>query len=147
MNPIKIYTIGFTKKTAKEFFEKLTSNGVIKIIDIRLNNTSQLAGFTKSDDLKYFLDKICNIQYIHKPEYAPTEDILKKYKKKRITWEDYEKAYVQTLTDRNILSSLEFSELDHACLLCSEQTAQKCHRRLLAEYLRKNNQEIVIFHL
>lgn len=144
---MKLYTIGFTKKSARDFFETLVANNVEKLIDIRLNNKSQLAGFAKSADLKYFLKKIANIEYEHRPEFAPTEDLLKKYQKKEVGWGEYEQQYKKILDERDILKNLDYSILDNAVLLCSEPTADKCHRRLLAEYLSNNNNEIEFVHL
>jgi len=144
---MKLYTIGFTKKTAQEFFEILIKNHVERIIDIRLNNDSQLAGFSKSKDLSYFLKKLANISYEHRPEFAPTKKILNGYKNKEISWEDYEKEYISLLEQRNILRNVDYSLFNNACLLCSEATEEKCHRRLFAEYLAKHNRNITIIHL
>ncbi|HUV79613.1 MAG TPA: DUF488 domain-containing protein [Candidatus Bathyarchaeia archaeon] len=144
---IKLYTIGFTKKSAKKFFEILKKNNVEKIIDIRLNNTSQLAGFTKMEDFKYFLNEIGDIKYIHMLDCAPTEDLLKNYKKRNITWNEYEKRYFDILEKRNILKDIDYSIFNNACLLCSESSPKFCHRRLLAEYLAEHKTEISIIHL
>ena len=144
---IKLYTIGFTKKDAESFFTLLEKNGIKKLIDIRLNNVSQLAGFTKKNDLKYLLRAICNIRYLHMPELAPTSEILNDYKKKRIGWHDYESRFNKILSDRKIERSLNKTDLDAACLLCSEASPEKCHRRLVAEYLRKKLDDIEIIHL
>ncbi len=144
---MNLYTIGFTKKSAEEFFNSLIKNSVRRIIDTRLNNKSQLAGFTKEKDLKYFLKKISNIDYVHMPQWAPTDEILNGYKKKLISWEEYEKKYTDILKERNILEKLDFSILENACLLCSEEKPEHCHRRLLAEYFQKQNSEINIIHL
>jgi len=144
---MNLYTIGFVKKSAKEFFEALKNNAVSKVIDIRLNNKSQLAGFTKKEDLRYFLKAICNIDYVHIEPYAPTKELLSAYKKKKINWEEYEKEYTAILDGRSILDNIDYSLFENACLLCSEPTAQKCHRRLLAEYLARDNEKITIKHL
>jgi len=147
MNKIKLFTIGFTKKNAETFFGKLTKSGVEKLIDIRLNNVSQLAGFTKKDDLIYFLKKICNCDYAHKPLLAPTKEILGAYKKKEITWPEYEKRFKDLLIARKAHTLLSSSELHMACLLCSEPTPDKCHRRLVAEFFNNFFKEIEVIHL
>ena len=144
---MKLYTIGFTKKTASEFFMLLMRNEVIKIIDIRLNNKSQLAGFAKGGDLKYFLNEIGNIGYVHMLEYAPTKGLLDSYRKKTIDWKEYDIAYKKILKQREIIKDIDYSIFNDACLLCSEETPQNCHRRLLAEYLTEHNKEIQIIHL
>jgi len=144
---MKIFTIGFTKKTAEEFFEKLIKNDVNRVIDIRLNNKSQLAGFAKSNDLKYFLAKLGNITYIHKPEFAPTDDLLKKYRDKKISWLDYQYKYLELLEDRNTKSKININDFSNSALLCSEEKPEKCHRRLFSEYLKNNFDDIEIIHL
>lgn len=144
---IKLYTIGFKKKSAQEFFELLKANNIKRLIDIRLNNTSQLAGFTKSRDLKYFLKEICKAEYIHKPELAPTKELLDNYKKNKLTWQDYERVFSDILSDRKINEKVKLEEFDNACLLCSEQEPDQCHRRLVAEYLHKTFKDISIKHL
>jgi uncharacterized protein (DUF488 family) len=142
-----LFTIGFSKKNAETFFEILLQNKVRRLIDIRLNNKSQLAGFTKCGDLEYFLKKIGNIEYIHMQQFAPTKDLLKKYQEKQVGWEEYKVQYKGILNQRNVLGGLDFSIFDDAVLLCSESTAECCHRRLLAEYLANNNSNIKIKHL
>jgi len=144
---MRLYTIGFTKKTAEDFFEALVKNGVKKLIDVRLNNKSQLAGFAKADDLKYFLKKIGNIEYVHLSELAPSDDLLKGYRDKKIPWEEYEKKYLALLKERNDLSRYDISFFNDSCLLCSEEKAEKCHRRLLAEYIRNNKGDIQLIHI
>ena len=147
MDNINLYTIGFTKKNAENFFTLLKKNGVKKIIDVRLNNVSQLAGFTKQDDLKYFLKELCRIEYYHYEQLAPTEDILKRYKNKEISWEQYELEFNSLMTKRKIEAIISLDLLTDACLLCSEATAEHCHRRLLAEYFKKVYKRINIIHL
>jgi uncharacterized protein (DUF488 family) len=147
MNKIKLFTIGFTKKNAEAFFEKLKKIGVVKLIDIRLNNVSQLAGFTKKDDLKYFLKQILSCNYVHEPFFAPTKEILDAYKKKEISWPEYEKRFNDLLISRKSHALISFSELHMACLLCSEPTPDKCHRRLVAEFFKNNFKNIEIIHL
>ena len=142
-----LYTIGFAKKSAKQFFTLLKDNGVKTLIDVRLNNVSQLAGFTKKKDLHYFLKEICDINYDHRPEFAPTKEILDAYKKKEISWSDYESKYNSVLIERSVAKQITSEELNMACLLCSEPTAEKCHRRLLAEAFKKHYGDINIKHI
>jgi uncharacterized protein (DUF488 family) len=147
MKKIKLFTIGFTKKNAETFFGKLEKFGIVKLIDIRLNNVSQLAGFTKKDDLIYFLKKIFNCAYTHQPLLAPTKEILDAYKKKEIAWSEYEKRFSDLLISRKAHTLLSLSELHMACLLCSEPTPDKCHRRLVAEFFKNSVGDIEITHL
>jgi len=144
---IRIFTIGFTGKTARLFFTKLKEAGVETIIDVRLNNKSQLAGFTKKQDLEYFLSEIARIRYIHKPNLAPAKDILDGYRKKEIDWVGYEQRFKNLLVERDIKNNINPAEFDNACILCSEENPDKCHRRLLAEYLRDIWGNVVITHL
>lgn len=129
----KIFTIGFTKKTAKEFFGLLEKNNVAEVVDIRLNNTSQLAAFTKFPDIEFFLEKICGISYRHDTEFAPTENILSGYKKKLIDWKGYESEFAKLMKERNIDEYIleTYASVNNFCLLCSETTPEKCHRRLV----------------
>lgn len=143
----QIYTIGFTGKTAKDFFTILGDAGVKRILDIRLKNSSQLSGFAKKEDLKYFLMKINGIKYLHIPELAPTENIMDSYKKKKINWNEYETQLNNLLVERKVENKMrgELSEGD--CFLCSEEKPDLCHRRLVAEYLQKKLGDITILHL
>jgi len=143
---MNLYTIGFTKKTAEQFFELLKRNGVKKLIDIRLNNKSQLAGFAKTPDLEYFL-KISGIDYEYLPEFAPDKDLLDEYKKKKMKWEDYEKRYLDLLKKRDASAKLKKVDFNNSCLLCSEAEPDKCHRRLFAEFVRDNSTGINIVHI
>ena len=147
---MEIYTIGFSKKSAYEFFSLLKENEVKKLIDIRLNNTSQLAGFTKGKDLEYFLNEICNIKYVHDTNLSPTKEILDNYKKSKITWDDYEKQFSLLLNKRNIKEHLKQkynANFDKSCFLCSELKPLNCHRRLIAEYIKNNFENVLIKHL
>lgn len=130
-----VATIGFTKSNAETFFERLLSAGVKKVVDVRLHNTSQLSGFAKSDDLKYLLSKIGGIQYIHNPLLAPTDSMLRSYKKEKGSWADYEMKFLGLMAERQIESRLTPESFDGACLLCSEATPHHCHRRLVCDYL------------
>ena len=132
-----LYTIGFTKRSAENFFETLKSAGVRKLIDIRINKTSQLAGFANSGDLPYFLKVSSSITYESVENLAPTKDLLNSYRSKKITWDDFEDLYLNQIKSSNALDTLNPSHFKNACLLCSEHTAEKCHRRLLAEELEK----------
>ena len=144
---MNLYTIGFTKKTAEDFFNLLTKNNVKRLIDIRLNNKSQLAGFAKGEDLKFFLNNIGQIEYKYMIEFAPTDSLLEGYRKKQISWEEYEKQYNKLLIERDVLKNKDISIFDNACLLCSESTAKQCHRRLAAEYIAMVSKDIKITHL
>jgi len=141
-----IYTIGFSGKSAEEFFELLLKNNVKKLIDIRLNNSSQLSGFANIKHLPYFL-KLHNIEYEYKDIFAPTKELLSGYKDGKIDWTEYEKIYLGILKDREILKNIDIKIFKESVLLCSEPTASMCHRRLLAEYLQKNFSNINIKHL
>lgn len=143
-----IYTIGFTGKKAEQFFNLLKAAKVKRVIDVRLNNSSQLAAFAKKDDLAYFLKEICCIEYLHMPNLAPTEDILKEYKKKNMSWAEYEIQYNHLLKTRAVEEILSEELLASSCFLCSEQSPDFCHRRLAVEYLKMNSPyEIKIKHL
>ncbi len=147
MSKIRLYTIGFTKKSAEDFFEALKKMKIKTLIDIRLNNTAQILGFSKEKHLPYFLKEICSCAYVHLPEWAPTQEILDSYKKKQSTWETYEKQFGFLLSQRDIISKASQMDLDNACLLCSEPTADKCHRRLVAEHLADNIDGLSIWHI
>lgn len=143
---MKIFTIGFTKKSAKEFFGILKKNGVRKIVDVRLSNKSQLAGFSKAPDLEYFLKELCGIDYYHFEFLAPTDDIRRRYNKKNWGW--YVEEYNKLLDERKVSEKLDKSFFEeNACFLCSEDSPEKCHRRLLAEYLNKKWGDLEVIHL
>jgi uncharacterized protein (DUF488 family) len=137
MNQVKLSTIGFTKTNAEGFFERLRKAGVKTVIDVRLHNTSQLAAFAKADDLGYFLNKIGNIKYLHQPLLAPTDSMLKAFKKEKGDWAVYENRFLALMAERQIEKQLSPELLDGACLLCSEATPHHCHRRLVCEYLNE----------
>lgn len=147
MKTIKIYTIGFTQTSAELFFGKLIKAGVKKVVDARLNNSSQLAGFAKKDDLRYFLKALGKINYIHMPVLAPSEDLFTEYKKNKGDWRTFEKKFLALMAARRIDHVVSRSELDQACLLCSEHLPEHCHRRLVAEYLKKKWGNVEIVHL
>jgi uncharacterized protein (DUF488 family) len=144
---VKIFTIGFTRKSAETFFTRLKTAGVRRLVDVRLNNVSQLAGFSKRDDLRYFAKAICNIGYVHVPALAPTQDILDAYKKQKGDWGLYERQFLDLMQSRHIEDSASRDMLDGGCLLCSEETPDRCHRRLVAEYLKDHWGDVEIEHL
>jgi len=145
---MEVYTIGFTKKPASKFFGELRRVQIKHLIDVRLNNSSQLAGFTKKDDLIFFLNEICDVSYSHEPLLAPTSEILTSYKKKKISWLDYEKRFLNLMIERKVEEKINrniFVEL--TVLLCSESAAEHCHRRLVLEYLQSKWGNLEIIHL
>ncbi|MFI5608579.1 DUF488 family protein [Amycolatopsis sp. NPDC051903] len=144
---MKIHTIGFTKKSAEKFFGLLRESGTTALVDVRLNNVSQLAGFAKRDDLKYFLRELCGMSYSHRPELAPTQAMLDDYKKHGIGWPAYESQFLDLLRQRNIEARLPEGLLDNAVLLCSEDKPHRCHRRLVAEYLAQRWEDVAVEHL
>lgn len=144
---MKLFTIGFTKKSAEEFFEILKKNRVRTVIDTRLNNVSQLAGFTKKADLKYFLRQVGGIEYVHLPLLAPTKDILDAYKKDGGDWSTYERKFIDLISSRAIENRISKDLVADGCLLCSEEKPHHCHRRLVAEYLKEKWGDVEISHL
>ena len=145
--PIRLYTIGFTRKDARRFFGLLLDAGVRRVVDVRLNNVSQLAGFTKRADLEFFLERIGPIGYVHRPELAPTQGLLDAYKKRGGDWAEYERAFLALLAERRVEERLSPADLDGGCLLCSEPTPERCHRRLVAEYLAARWGNVETHHL
>jgi uncharacterized protein (DUF488 family) len=144
---VKVFTIGFTKKPAERFFSLLTDAGVRRVVDVRLNNVSQLAGFAKRNDLAYFLRQIGGIEYVHLPMLAPTQAILDAYKKHKGDWSTYERQFYDLMRERKIEEKVPREVLDGGCLLCSEDKPHHCHRRLVAEYLREKWGDMEITHL
>ena len=144
---MKLSTIGFTKKPARRFFELLRASGAKRVVDVRLNNGSQLAGFAKKDDLAWFLDKICGIGYVHLPNLAPTKELLSDYRKKWIDWNAYEARFLDLMRQRRIEETVSREVLAEGCLLCSEDQPHHCHRRLVAEYLDEQWGGVEIEHL
>lgn len=144
-----IYTIGFAQKNAEQFFNLIRNNEIEVLIDIRLNNKSQLAGFTKGNDLPFLLREICNCKYVHKSDYAPTKEILSSYQKKKIGWREYEELFLPLIENRRIENDFEesFSMYKKVCLLCTEPMPKMCHRRLVADYLKKRIAGISIIHI
>jgi len=145
---VEVYTIGFTKKAAADFFGALNKAGIKRLLDVRLNNSSQLAGFSKRDDLAYFLRAICGADYVHEPLLAPTQELLDAYRKQKGSWQDYERAFLRLIEDRRIEQRLDPDSFRvPTVLLCSEATADHCHRRLVAEYLRDRWGSLDVVHL
>ena len=136
---IKINTIGFTQKSAENFFTILRNSKTKLLIDVRINNVSQLAGFAKKNDLKFFLKELCNADYQHIPELAPTDNLLKSYKKGELSWEKYEYEFLNLMAKRNVEKLVNANLLNNSCLLCSEHKPHFCHRRLIVEYLNNNS--------
>ena len=144
---LRLFTIGFAETSAAQFFGLLRSANVERLIDVRLNNTSQLAGFTKRDDLEFFLREICGIEYRHEPKLAPTQEMLDAYKKRKRSWQTYEFEFNELMAARAIEQAVSQQSMDLACLLCSEKKAEHCHRRLVAEYLQRHWTDLLITHL
>ena len=145
---MEIYTIGFTQTTAEHFFGRLKAAGVQRLLDVRLNNSSQLAGFAKAKDLPYFLHELVGATYEHEPLLAPTQELLDEYKKRKGDWESYECRFLDLMTERQIERALSPAEFElPTALLCSEATAENCHRRLICEYLASRWTEVHVTHL
>ena len=146
---MKLYTIGFTQKSAKEFFDLIKRNEIELLIDIRLNNVSQLAGFAKGKDLEYFLNEICNCKYVHDDLFAPTKELLDDYRAKKTSWDKYEEIFSNIINVRNLADRFKklYTKSEKVCLLCTEPTAHQCHRRLVAEYLKDNMEGVEIIHI
>lgn len=144
---IRLYTIGFTKKSAEEFFTLLKQADVARVLDVRLNNSSQLAGFTKKEDLAFFLKAIHGMDYVHLPDLAPTQDILTAFKKEKGDWSAYAPKFLDLMRQRKVETAVPRDLFHHGCLLCSEDRPEHCHRRLVAEYLAERWGGVEIVHL
>ena len=144
---MRIFTIGFTKKSARRFFELLRTSGARRVVDVRLNNVSQLAGFAKRDDLAWFLTEICGMDYVHLPVLAPTREILDDYKKRRGDWSTYEARFLDLMRTRRVERTVSKETIADGCLLCSEDSPDRCHRRLVAEYLDRHWGRVYVTHL
>jgi len=144
---VKLFTIGFTKKSAEAFFGKLTRSGAKRVVDVRLNNVSQLAGFAKRNDLQFFLREICHMDYVHVPELTPTQDILDEYKKNKGDWGVYEQKFLELMRKREIEKKIDPAVIADGCLLCSEDKPHYCHRRLVAEYLKSHWGDVEVSHI
>jgi uncharacterized protein (DUF488 family) len=143
---MKIYTIGFTKSSAEHFFTRLKDAKVRRLVDVRLNNVSQLAGFAKRDDLRYFTQQLCGVGYEHRLELAPTAQILADYRGGHGEWDAYATSFRGLMAQRRI-EQIDRDQFAGVCLLCSEATPHHCHRRLVAEYLRDAWRDVDIVHL
>ena len=145
---MEVYSIGFTQKSAAEFFGLLRRAGVQRLIDVRLNNVSQLASFTKRDDLAFFVKELCGADYVHEPLLAPTQDMLDAFKKAKGGWANYERQFLDLMADRKIETTLDRGLFARpAALLCSEPTPEHCHRRLVLEYLKAKWGDVHAVHL
>jgi uncharacterized protein (DUF488 family) len=145
---MEIYTIGFTQTSAEHFFDRLAQAGVRRLLDVRLKNSSHLAGFAKSTDLPFFLARLNGIRYEHEPLLAPTEDLLGAYRKRELDWSSYEAGFVELLAARQVQHQLAPTDFQtRTVLLCSEATAECCHRRLICEYLAEHWGELEAEHL
>lgn len=144
---IPVFTVGFTKKSAEVFFEKLRVAGVKRIVDVRLNKNSQLAGFSKGADLRYFAKAVLGIEYVDEPLLAPTQPLLDSYKKGGGKWDDYEREFLRLIEEREIERRIDPGVLEGGCLLCSEDKPHQCHRRLVAEYLQRKWGNLEIKHI
>ncbi len=145
---MEIYTIGFTQTTAEHFFGRLKAAGIRRLLDVRLNNSSQLAGFAKARDLPFFLHELVGADYEHEPLLAPTQELLDEYKKRKGDWGSYERRFLELMAERQIERTLSPAEFElPTALLCSEATAENCHRRLVCEYLAKHWSDVRPVHL
>ena len=144
---MRVFTIGFTKKPAHRFFELLRKSGARRIVDVRLNNVSQLAGFAKRDDLAFFLAEVCRMDYVHVPALAPTKELLDDYKKRRCDWNSYETRFLNLMRERRVEQTVDKAIVSGGCLLCSEDTPDHCHRRLVVEYLDRHWGGLQVTHL
>jgi uncharacterized protein (DUF488 family) len=145
---VEIYTIGFTQTTAEHFFGRLKVAGVRRLLDVRLNNSSQLAGFAKARDLPFFLAELLGARYEHDARLAPMQALLDDYKKRHGDWPTYEQGFLELMAERDIQNTLSPAQFEvPTVLLCSEATAENCHRRLVCEYLAEHWSEIRPVHL
>jgi uncharacterized protein (DUF488 family) len=145
---MEVYTIGFTKKKAAEFFGTLRRVGIKRLLDVRLNNSSQLSGFSKQDDLAFFLKELCAAEYVHEPLLAPTPELLKSYRQKKIKWAEYEAEFLKLMESRQVEQKVDAGQFAvPIVLLCSEPKADRCHRRLVVDYLSKKWGGIAVTHL
>ncbi len=144
---IEIFTIGFTGKSAEKFFNLLKTNGVTQIVDTRINTGGQLSGYAKTPDLAFFAKEIGKIGYRHELDFAPELEMMRNYRDKKLTWDEYKFEYLNLLDLRKIGQKISPEELHGHCLLCSEHKPEKCHRRLLAEYLAQRHNNLKITHL
>lgn len=145
--PARLFTIGFTHTSAEHFFGRLRSAGVRRVVDVRLSNVSQLAGFAKRADLEWFLRTIGSVEYVHAAALAPTHELLGAWRRREIDWNEYELRFRALMEQRSVEDLFARSDLESAALLCSESSAEKCHRRLVAEHFEHAWAGLVIVHL
>jgi len=144
---MRIYTIGFTQKSAEEFFRRIRMHRIKRIVDIRIHPDGQLSGFARKDDLPFFLNELADgCGYLYMPNLAPTKEILKSYRENN-DWDIYVKRFEALMDQRNIPAALQPNDFDEACFLCSEDKPDQCHRRLVAERLAKNWNNVEIIHI
>ncbi len=146
---MRLYTIGFTQKSAEQFFGLIKAHDIRLLVDIRLNNASQLAGFTKGGDLAYFLKELCGCEYRHATEFTPTKELMESYRQKTISDEDFRDRYAALMAERGSCKTFaqRYGEFERACLLCSEPEAKHCHRGVLADLLQKEQKALEIVHI
>ncbi|HEX9200130.1 MAG TPA: DUF488 domain-containing protein [Acidobacteriaceae bacterium] len=145
---MEIYSIGFTQRSAADFFNTIRAADIRRLLDVRLNNTSQLAAFAKRDDLAYFLKAICSAEYLHEPLLAPTQEMLDAYKKRKGDWPAYEGEFLSLMRERHVETAIDRAQFaEPTVLLCSELTAEHCHRRLVLEYLADKWGDVTVHHL
>jgi len=145
---VNIFTLGFTQRSAADFFGTLRRAGIERVVDVRLHNTGQLAGFSKREDLAFFLKELCAAEYVHEPRLAPNEELLSDYRQKRITWAEYEPRFLALMAERRVQDLIDPGLFGvPTALLCSERTADRCHRRLVLEYLAQHWGDLGVTHL
>lgn len=144
---MNIYTIGFTGKSAEDFFTAIDASNATRLIDIRINRTSQLSGFAKERDLGFFLSRLLGVKYEVNPEFAPTKELLSRYRREEINWDEYAREYNSLIKGRNLFTKYNSEYFTDSILLCSENSPKFCHRRVFAEILKELFQDIEIFHL
>jgi uncharacterized protein (DUF488 family) len=147
---MQIYTLGFIKKTAEEFFTLIKENKIELLLDIRTNKQTQLPGLTKGRDLEFFLNEICHCQYVYEPLFTPTKQLVEDYLEGKVTWSEYEEIFNETMEERKIeqIFQEKYMHFNRICLLCNEQDPRNCHRRLVAERLQdKLQSEVEIIHI
>jgi uncharacterized protein (DUF488 family) len=145
---MEILTIGFTKRSAEDFFEALKKAEIRRVVDVRLRNTSQLSGFSKAGDLQFFLHRLISASYAHEPLLAPTAKMLDDYRHRSVAWDAYANLYVELLEGREVSRKLNREDFEtRTILLCTEPSSERCHRRLAAEYLARSWEDVEVVHL
>jgi uncharacterized protein (DUF488 family) len=145
---LEIYTIGSTQSTAEHFFGRLSEAGVERVVDVRLSNSSQLAGFAKAQDLQYFLRRLIDVDYVYEPLLAPTQEIRDAYRKQKGSWEEYADSFMALMKERSIENRLDPRAFETpTALLCSEASADRCHRSLVVAYLAQHWDDVSAVNL